>query len=322
MMKIAFVTELNFFGKIPRLHDNMRTEFAWMSALNADNIYINDLIFNKINITNKYDLCITIIPKKLKQYNNIENLPNVIKKISNIWGVMQEGPHWYYQDYEYTEQVNYLNILSSTDILFAHNNIDVSYYKGMFPNKCVYKNPSLLIEDSIKNIKPKKTNDVIIGGNFCSWYSGVDSYFVANEFNTKIYIPSMGRKIKDEDQFPNINHLPYINWLTWMKKLSTFKYGVHLMKTHAAGTFALNCSYFGIPCIGYNGLDTQELLHPNLSVDIGDINSARKLASSLKNDEDFYLECSTKTIDLYNELYSEPNWLKHWSIIKNKIKNL
>ena len=47
MMKIAFVTELNFFGKIPRTHDNMRTEFAWMSALNADNIYINDLIFNK-----------------------------------------------------------------------------------------------------------------------------------------------------------------------------------------------------------------------------------------------------------------------------------
>ena len=35
-MKIAFFTEMGFGGKIPRNHDNMRTEFAWMCALNAD----------------------------------------------------------------------------------------------------------------------------------------------------------------------------------------------------------------------------------------------------------------------------------------------
>ncbi len=97
-MKVVFITELNYFGKIPRTHENMRTEFAWMTALNADNIYIQDLILNKINISDKYDLCISIIPKKIELYKNIENLPDFIKKISNVWGVMQEGPHWYYQD--------------------------------------------------------------------------------------------------------------------------------------------------------------------------------------------------------------------------------
>ena len=34
-MKIAFFTEMGFTGKIPRTHENMRTEFAWMVALNS-----------------------------------------------------------------------------------------------------------------------------------------------------------------------------------------------------------------------------------------------------------------------------------------------
>ena len=40
-MKIAFVTEMGFNGKIAETHTNMRTEFAWMHALDADhhNIY-------------------------------------------------------------------------------------------------------------------------------------------------------------------------------------------------------------------------------------------------------------------------------------------
>jgi hypothetical protein len=180
----------------------------------------------------------------------------------------------------------------------------------------------LIIEDSIKNIKIEKNNDVIIGGNFCSWYSGVDSYFIANEFDTNIYTPSMGRKIENEDQFPNLNHLPYMNWITWMNKLSTFKYAVHLMRTHAAGTFSLNCSYFGIPCIGYNGLDTQRLLHPKLSIDVGDLESARNLAILLKDDKEFYSECSKNTVQLYNQIYSEFNWLKNWSEIQQQIKEL
>ena len=42
-MKIAFFTEMGFTGKIPRTHENMRTEFAWMVALDADHYNINSL---------------------------------------------------------------------------------------------------------------------------------------------------------------------------------------------------------------------------------------------------------------------------------------
>jgi hypothetical protein len=77
------------------------------------------------------------------------------------------------------------------------------------------------------------------------------------------------------------------------------------MRTHAAGTFALNCSYLGIPCIGYKGLDTQEQLHPDLTVELGDLTSARKLAAKLRTNEEFYLYCSNITKRLYEEKYHE-----------------
>ena len=77
-----------------------------------------------------------------------------------------------------------------------------------------------------------------------------------------------------------------------MELLSQFKYAVHLMPVQAAGTFALNCAYYGIPCIGYKGLDTQQICHSKLSVNIGDIKGAAYLAKKLKSDELFYKSVS------------------------------
>ena len=39
-MKIAFLTEMGFTGKVPVDHQNMRTEFAWMYASDADHYSI------------------------------------------------------------------------------------------------------------------------------------------------------------------------------------------------------------------------------------------------------------------------------------------
>jgi hypothetical protein len=40
-MRIAFITEMGFEGKVPSNHSNMRTEFAWMHALNADHRHLH-----------------------------------------------------------------------------------------------------------------------------------------------------------------------------------------------------------------------------------------------------------------------------------------
>ena len=83
------------------------------------------------------------------------------------------------------------------------------------------------------------------------------------------------------------------------------------MRTHAAGTFAMNCSYLSIPCIGYEGLDTQQNLHPNLTVKVGDLDTARKLAKQLKEDSDFYKLNSELTKKLYQEHHSEKSFLNN-----------
>ena len=139
----------------------------------------------------------------------------------------------------------------------------------------------------------------------CRWYGGFDSYVVAQQFEEEIYAPSMGRKKDDEVGMHNLTHLPYMNWVEWVNNLSNYKYAVHLMPTQAAGTFALNCAYHGIPCIGYKGLDTQELCFPQLTVDMGDLKTARELANKLKEDKTFYGFISNKAKNNYNTFFGE-----------------
>jgi len=304
-MEIAFFTEMGFEGKVPRNHPNMRTEFAWMCALNADHHSIIRAPF----VTEKYDLGIVIIPKKNPELN-LDDIRLSCKKVA----VMQEGPNWYWQDYDLAKQIWYYNTLTSADIIFTHNEVDKKYYQGLTNHKDVRIMSSLMIEDAIdidSLMSPKYRGEVIIGGNFVSWYGGFDSYIVASEISDKVFAPSMGRKQEGEEQL--LNHLPYYNWRDWVTQLSKFKYGVHLMRTHAAGTFALNCAYLGIPCIGYKGLDTQEICHPDLTVDIGDLVNAKKLINLLENDSTFYNNCSQTAIDNYKNNYTE-------QIFKSKFK--
>ena len=61
-MKITFVTELPFIGKVNRNHENMRTEFSWMCALNSDHIPILHMLNKKFDVK-LYDLVIVILPK-------------------------------------------------------------------------------------------------------------------------------------------------------------------------------------------------------------------------------------------------------------------
>ena len=122
--------------------------------------------------------------------------------------------------------------------------------------------------------------------------------------------PSMGRKIDREDEM-DIQHLPYMTWVDWMNNLSQYHVGVHLMPTHTRSVHLLNCVFHGIPCIGYVGLDTQEELHPHLTVYDGDMEQAQKILE-LKEDEEFYEECSKTSREYYiNSLYNEKNFVPY-----------
>ena len=272
-MEIAFFTEGGWQGKVTREHPNMRTEMAWMCTMNADHYNIND------EPNQQYDLGIVIIPK-----NNPEFEPSRLKQYCTQLASMQEGPHWYFQDYTLDRQIWFYNTLMEMDFLFVHNKIDKKYFGGLTNKECKIM-PSLMIEDSLNELPTEDRRGVMIGGNFCHWYGGFDSYMVAQTFEEKVFIPSMGRKIEGEEQMDNLHHLPYMNWTQWIYELNKRKYGIHLMRTHAAGTFALNCAYLGIPCIGYKGLDTQEVCHPECTIELGNIIQAKQIAEKLKKDE-------------------------------------
>ena len=316
-MKIVFFTETEEAGYVDRDCLNARTDVSWMIALKAYNFPLNFFIKEE-----KFDLGIVITPKNNPSRVNVSKYKKGCKKVA----VMQEGPNWYYQDYPLSDQMVYLENLNQADFIFAHNEEDIKYYKGLFPSKEVYKLPSLMIEDQIKQdqiCSIDERSGVMIGGNCSSWYGGIDSYFLAFNYSDEIYAPIMGEKtrFKKEELGLRINHLPYTLWSDWIHQLSKRQLGIHMMRTFAAGTFSLNCSYLGIPCVGYSYLDTQRILHPELSVDYGDLEKASKIVKLLKDDEDFYISCSKKTKDLYNKHYHEEVFLnKFHKLYCEKIK--
>lgn len=306
-MNIAFFSEAGYTGKIPRNHPNMRTDLAWVSALGATHHPINTI---HTIPDNTYDLGITIVPKNkhyLLDYPLIEELKRTCKKTS----VMQEGTYWMFQEHNVQSQIWYHNLLQSVDIIFCHNDIDLLYYKGITDTQCELM-PTLMITDHIKIWEGEKSG-VMVGGNWGPVYRGFDSYIVGKVFEEDIYAITSGR-MKEDENFLDINHLPWVDWLTWIYELSKFKYGIHL-GVPGAGTFNLNCAYLGIPCIGYEAVNTQKYLYPDLSVPEGDIKQARILAHKLSTDKEFYNYCSNKSKQLFKELYSEDKFI-------NKIKKI
>jgi hypothetical protein len=317
-MKITFLTEMGFEGKIPDNHTNMRTEFAWMNALDAEHHNIHTY-----KTISGYDHVFIIFPKgktflSAEGSNLLETATNPVSELLDSDIILnlkqsntqvhyvQEGPHWWFNDYEIADQINFFNMLQDVDSIYAHNEFDANYYRGLCKDKPVTVIPTLMIETLIKNIKPTPENKVIIGGNFARWYGGMESYIIASEFNLPIWSQTSHAIRKQESHL--VQHLPRVAWVEWMQQLSTFKYAIHLMPTVAAGTFSLNCAYFGIPCIGNNKVDTQRLCHPELAVDVNDLKTARNLAIRLRDDQEFYNECSKTALENYKKYYNIDIW--------------
>jgi|TARA_B100000029_G_scaffold467913_1_gene504492 hypothetical protein len=298
-MKVAFFSESGQNKKYPRNFPNSRTEVGWCLALDAPMCALNVLP------DEHFDLGIVIVPKANPNVN-LDFIRNRCDKVA----VMQEGPHWYFQDYDIEKQFNFYNTLMDADWVYCHNTSDVKYYKGL-GCKDVRVMRSLMIPEGLQR-RSEWSGVTIIGGNFVNWYGGFDSYMVAREIGDPIVAPSMGRKQDNEDAIPDIQYLPYLFWREWIDNLSQYNIGVHLMRTHAAGTFAMNCGFHGIPCIGYKGLDTQEILHPLLSVDMGDLEQAISLGKRLKEDSDFYIECSETSLEMFEKFYTERAWKENW----------
>ena len=304
-MKIGFFSEAGYEGKVPRNHPNMRTDVAWVCALDATHHPIPKIGSLPDNL---YDVGVMIIPKKRKpllNYPLLEQYKRVCKKVT----VMQESYYNYWQDSEIDEQIWYFNFLVEMDLIFCHNDVDLKYYNGI-TNVRTELLPTVMITD---NVRPRDEwgDGVIIGGNWVRDYGGFDSYQVALEITDDITSITTGRMKTEEKGL--FKHLDWMYWSEWINALSQYHVGVQL-GTAAAGTFNLNCSFHGIPCIAYSNSNTQKILHPKTTVELGDVVRAKEIARKLK-DKDFYDECSSSTRENYKKYYSEEQFIKHWKRI-------
>lgn len=311
-MNIAFFSEMgtSIGSYYPRNFPNMRTDCSWSVALNAPVLSLDCCLDINSQFQGNFDLGIIIVPKKdsRKAFRCYERNKHRCTK----WATMQEANQTFWQNAPIYEQIEYIGFLNSCDLVFCHNEGDKLYYQGLFPNKQVCILSSLMIEDSIPimQLTSKESRfGCMIGGNWTEWYSGQDSTFIAQEFGEQIFAPSMGRKQPEEDNLEGITYLPYMEWKQWIVELSKRKYAVHLMRTYAAGTFSLNCARLGIPCIGWDFLDTQRICFPELSFKEGDMVSARKAAKHLKENPIFYNYCYAYAKKAYDDNFTEKVFL-------------
>ena len=308
--KITFISQKHPSGVIPRNQLQMPVDVAQQCLLKAVNIHYSQVE----SIKEKYDIAILLIPKTPSDRDELFKLDvvSMARKIADKVWFMQEGPSWIFQDLPLHQQFWHYNVLAKVDGILCENDTDIPYFKGLIGSKKPVKSiHSVMVEDSIHEYRNiTKQPKVMIGGNFCRWYGGFDSYIIAREFDLPISAPSMGRRVQGEEQIENLTHYPYMNWNEWIKTLAEHKYAVHLMPTIAAGTFAMNCGFLGIPCIGYEEADTQRLIHPELSVKVGDVERARKLVEKLK-DPIYYDERSREAWGNYLRHFGEEQFHKY-----------
>ena len=300
-MKIAFFSEAGYEGQISRDNPNMRTDVAWVCALNATHHPIPRL--HELS-DNSYDVGIMILPKNRKpllNYPLLEQYKRVCKKVT----IMQESYYNYWQDSSIEEQIWYFNFITEMDLIFCHNDVDLKYYNGL-TNVRTELLPSVMITDGIVP-RTDWGDAVVIGGNFVWAYGGFDSYQVANEITDDVHAVTTGRMKPEEEGI--LKHIPWMLWREWIDTLSQYDVGVQL-GTASAGTFNLNCSFHGIPCIGYSNVNTQKILHPSTTVEVGDIGGAKEIARKLKDDK-FYDKCMKETKENYERYYSEQRFVKY-----------
>jgi len=313
-MKIGFFSEAGYEGKVPRNYDNMRTDVAWVCALDATHHPIPKL---RSLPNNLYDVGVMILPKNRKSL--LEWFPNSVleeyRRVCKKVTIMQESYYNYWQDSPIEEQIWYFNFITEMDLIFCHNDIDLLYYNGL-TNVRTELMPSVMITDDI--VRRNEWGDgVIIGGNWVWAYGGFDSYQVGLELTDDITAVTTGRMKPEEEQI--LNHLPWMMWGEWIKALSQFNVGIQL-GTASAGTFNLNCSFHKIPCIGYSNVNTQNILHPLTTVEVGDIENAKHIAKKLKNDK-FYKLCMDTTLKRYEAYYSEDKFLENMQRIFRTLVN-
>jgi len=315
-MNIKYSTsEMGFEGIFKPTYPHMRVLETQLMFLNAYHIPINKLLSEK----KLYDgeLLFNIgkggfdKPYIKFLYENFNNTTLTLKQYFSKVYIYQDGEIGWWNQVDTKLQVWWYNQLQDADAIFVPNNTDINFYKGIFPNLKIQVIRSVMTDEGLDQNKflPKEDR-VIINGPMTPEYNALSQIILAHNTGMQIDIPPMGESKMPKDSWemaPNlgINYLQYMSWTEWMYNLNRYKIGYMLMPAMASGSFALNCAYLGIPCIGDKRADTQRILFPDLAVDVFDNKKALELTFKLKEDLDFYNKVSTLAKQRYKEEFTK-----------------
>lgn len=315
-MNIKYSTsEMNFEGLFPVDYPHLRVLETQLLFLEAYHLPINKILTEGKRYDG--DLLYNIGKGGFdKPYIKFlyENHNNIVEKLKQYFPkvyIYQDGEIGWWNQVDTRLQAWWYNQLQSADGIYVPNSSDVNFYEGLFPQSEIKVIRSVMTDEGLDKTKFKPKEDkVILNGPLTIEYNGFSQLILAHNTGMGIDIPPMGKGKMPKDSWdmaPNlgVNYLPYMSWVDWMYNLSKYKIGYMLTPAIASGSFALNCAYLGIPCIGNIKADTQRILFPDLAVDVFDNKKALELTMRLVNDLDFYKEVSTKSKELYSKEFSK-----------------
>ena len=320
-MNIKYSTsEMGFEGYFPANYPNLRVLETQLLYLEAYHLPIQKILTE--GKTYKGSLLYNIgkggfeKPYISDLYHNYHNVVNLLQeKFEGVY-IYQDGEIGWWNQVDTRLQAWWYNQLRAANGILVPNSTDIPFYKGLFPDKEIKVIRSVMTDEGLDKTKFKpQENRTIVTGPLTREYNGFSQLLLAHNLDMPVDIPPMGesRMPKDSWEMANnlgVNYLQYMSWAEWMYNLSRYKVGYMMSAATASGSFALNCAYLGIPCIGDKRADTQSILFPDLAVDVFDNQKALELTFKLKNDLDFYIEVSNKAKRLYKKEFTKDKMLK------------
>ena len=320
-MNIKYSTsEMGFEGYFPVNYPNLRVLETQLLYLEAYHLPIQKILTE--GKTYKGSLLYNIgkggfeKPYISDLYHNYHNVVIQLKEKFEEVYIYQDGEIGWWNQVDTRLQAWWYNQLIASDGILVPNSTDISFYKGLFPDKKIKVIRSVMTDEGLDKTKFKpQENRTIVTGPLTREYNGFSQVLIAHNADMPIDIPPMGESRMPKDSWemaPNlgINYLKYMSWVDWMYNLSRYKIGYMMSSATASGSFALNCAYLGIPCIGDKRADTQSILFPDLAIDVFDNKKAFDLTLKLKKDLDFYIEVSNKAKRLYKKEFTKEKMLQ------------
>ena len=320
-MNIKYSTsEMGFEGYFPVNYPNLRVLETQLLYLEAYHLPIQKIITE--GKTYKGSLLYNIgkggfeKPYISELYHHHHNIVAQLKEKFEEVYIYQDGEIGWWNQVDTRLQAWWYNQLRASSGILVPNSTDVSFYKGLFPDKEIKVIRSVMKDEGLDKTKFKpKENRTIVTGPLTREYNGFSQLLLAHNLDMPVDIPPMGESRMPKDSWEmasnlGINYLQYMSWTEWMYNLSRYKIGYMMSAATASGSFALNCAYLGIPCIGDKRADTQSILFPDLAIDVFDNEKALELTFKLKKDLDFYIEVSNKAKRLYKQEFTKEKMLK------------